>query len=154
MTVWRLCKARWKDSAFTGLGAAENPGRWNSAGTRVVYCGESRALCALETIANAGEQRDLAKARFVAFQVEIPDALIERPVRVPGEWRKTPPGPATRAVGDRFVREGRLPALRVPSAVVPGEFAYLLNPTHPQFSRLTIGPPQPFRFDPRVLSVP
>ena len=152
MTAWRLCKARWRHSAFTGLGAANDPGRWNSAGTKVVYCGESRALCAMEIMANVGELRDLAKARFVVFPVEIPDALIERPPRVPSDWRKTPAGRTTRMVGDRFVREGRQPVLRVPSVVVLGEFVYLLNPAHLQFSLLTIGPAQPFRFDPRVFS--
>jgi RES domain-containing protein len=39
----------------------------------------------------------------------------------------------------------------VPSAVIPNEPNYLLNPTHPEFQRIKIGSPQPFAFDPRLL---
>jgi RES domain-containing protein len=40
----------------------------------------------------------------------------------------------------------------VPSALVADEFNLILNPTHPDFSRLTIGPPRPFAFDGRIWS--
>ena len=42
-------------------------------------------------------------------------------------------------------------ALRVPSAVVPIEFNFVLNPKHPDFAKLVIGPRQPLPIDPRLL---
>jgi len=39
----------------------------------------------------------------------------------------------------------------VPSAVVPGEHNFLLNPRHRDFGRLEIGGPEPFEFDPRLV---
>lgn len=40
--------------------------------------------------------------------------------------------------------------LAVPSAVIPQELNYLLNPLHADFKRLRIGKPEAFRFDPRL----
>jgi RES domain-containing protein len=41
--------------------------------------------------------------------------------------------------------------LSVPSAIVPEERNYLLNPAHPEFSRITIARPAAYRIDPRLL---
>jgi RES domain-containing protein len=41
--------------------------------------------------------------------------------------------------------------MRVPSAVIRGEFNYVLNPRHPAFAQLRIGKPTSFTFDRRVL---
>jgi RES domain-containing protein len=40
--------------------------------------------------------------------------------------------------------------LRVPSAIVEGEFNYLLNPRHDDFVQIKIATPEPFSFDPRM----
>ena len=42
------------------------------------------------------------------------------------------------------------PVLQVPSAIVPTEWNFLLNPNHPDFRRITIGLKQAVRFDPRL----
>jgi RES domain-containing protein len=151
MIIWRLCKARWRAAAFSGEGAAEFSGRWNSAGVRAVYCGQSRSLCALEVLAHVENKTDLTHAKFVAIPVTVPDALVHVPERWPQDWRKIPIPEATRRFGDRFLREGKLPAMQVPSVVVPGEFNFILNPAQAQFHRLSIGPAEPFRFDLRVV---
>jgi putative toxin-antitoxin system antitoxin component (TIGR02293 family) len=41
-------------------------------------------------------------------------------------------------------------SFRVPSALVLGESNFLLNPGHPDFAKLRIGKPLPFRFDSRL----
>jgi RES domain-containing protein len=48
------------------------------------------------------------------------------------------------------LKKGVSPALRVPSVATPGEYNYILNPNHPEFRRLAIGPPEAFTFDSRV----
>ena len=54
-----------------GLGASHYGGRWNHKGTAIIYTAESRALCALEVLANGGELAD----DYVAVPIEIPDYL-------------------------------------------------------------------------------
>lgn len=151
MVVWRIIKRKWAATAFTGLGAAENPGRWNSEGRKAIYCAESRSLAAWEILANAGSRRVLRRVKFVAIAVTVPDEWIEHLRTLPKDWDRKPPGEATRAIGDRFLAAGKFPVLRVPSATVKGEYCFVLNPAHPDFPKLHLGKPEPFLFDGRAL---
>ena len=153
MIVWRICQQKWAASAFSGLGAAENPGRWNTEAHKAVYCGETRSLAAWEVLANTSSKRSLRRARFVAIPANVPDDLIARPSRFPANWDAKPAPDSTKAFGDRFLAAGKFPAMRVPSVTVRGEFCFLLNPAHPEFAEIAIGKPEPFAFDGRTVEV-
>ena len=58
---------------------------------------------------------------------------------------------ATQDLGDRWVRESRSVVLEVPSVLIPGESNYLINPGHPEFRSVSIGPAEAFAFNPRLL---
>ena len=118
-------------------------------GLNVAYSAESRALAALEVLVNVRDPKLLFAQPWVMISAKIPDACIERPVRVPEDWRVTPHPRATQAFGAEWIRAARSAVLRVPSTVVLGEFNYLVNPAHPEFSKISIGPPEAFSFDPR-----
>lgn len=152
MTVaWRLVKARHQAGAFSGEGARIAGGRWNLPGTRVVYASDSLALAALETFVHLGQAA--ADLKFVAFRIQIPDSLSidATPLRtLPRKWRVEPPPPETMEIGTRWSESGRTPCLRVPSVIIPRESNLMLNPAHPDFRRITIDPPEPFSFDPRL----
>jgi RES domain-containing protein len=150
--IWRICKKRWAGTAMSGRGAAENPGRWNSPGRKAVYGAESRALAALEILAHTQNKRRLRRATFVVIPIDIPDTLIVRPTKYPPNWDAKPVPNTTRTFGDRHLDDPNYPVFRVPSAVVSGEFCFVINPEHPRFSELVIGRPMPFTFDDRVLS--
>jgi RES domain-containing protein len=150
LLLWRLCAAKYGPSAYSGEGAELYGGRWSPAGLSVAYCSESRALAVVEVLANADEADRLFALKWVLVPAEVPADLIERPARFPGNWRQYPHPPTTQAVGAEWARAQRSVGLRVPSAVVPGEFNYLLNPKHPQFPRVKVGRPEPFAFDPRL----
>jgi RES domain-containing protein len=55
------------------------------------------------------------------------------------------------AVGDAWVASEASPVLRVPSAVLPAEPNYLVNPLHPDLDALAISAPEPFEVDLRLL---
>jgi len=153
MRAWRLCKRKGATTAFSGNGAAEAPGRWNSLGQKAVYCAETQSLAMLEILAHVGNKRLLRRARFVAIPVDIPDELIDCPSKLPSDWRKRPPSRSTQHFGDRALAHSDHPVLRVPSAIIPGEFCFVLRPDHPRFAEIRIGAPEPVEFDPRVVSV-
>ncbi len=153
-TLWRVCEKRWAETAFNGEGAARYPGRWNNGGRRAVYCAATRSLAALEILAHVEDRSLLAHASFVAIPIDVSDEQIQVLRKLPEDWGRIPPGETTRSLGERFLEAARHPALRVPSAVVPGEFNYLLNPLHPDFARLRIGKAEPFPFDPRLSACP
>ena len=151
IVAWRVVKEKHAPDAFSGDGARLYGGRWNHAGTRVVYVGGSLALAALELFVHV--DRAEAALRFAAIRVEIPSRLkIDTLARadLPAEWRSEPAPDATRRLGTEWVTRGAACVLRVPSVIVPVEDNYLLNPAHPDFARLKIAPPEPFGFDPRV----
>jgi len=145
--VFRLGSRRFP--ANDGLGASLYGGRWNHKGTPVIYTAESRALCALEVLANADELAD----DYVATPIEEPDDLFVRVISIdnlPAGWDANEPLDATRDVGTNWAKELATVVLSVPSAVIPRERKYLLNPAHPDFARFRFHSPEPFYFDNRL----
>jgi RES domain-containing protein len=148
--AFRLVKHKHAAHSFDGEGARLFGGRWNLPGVAVVYASESRALAALELLVHL-EVGALLR-RYVVYRVEFPDSAVEdlSTRRLPVHWRASPAAPALQEIGSRWVRERGSAVLRVPSAVIPRESNYLLNPEHPTFPRLRRSAPEPFDFDPRL----
>jgi RES domain-containing protein len=57
-----------------------------------------------------------------------------------------------REIGSGWVSAMRSPVLEVPSAVIPRESNYLLNPAHPRFGGIRVAGRSPFSLDPRLLA--
>ena len=148
--AWRIVKAKHAATAFSGEGAARGGGRWNSRGVWVVYASGTASLAALETLVHLDPP---VPFKFVTFRIKFDDAWVEHlpPTTLPPDWTDEPPPPATKAIGDRWVKELRSAVLELPSVIIPGEPNYLLNPAHPDFKKIIIGKPEPFSFDPRLL---
>ena len=141
VTAWRITKRKRIRSAFSGEGASEFGGRWNNAGTAVVYTAQSQSLAALEMLVHLDFSELLEK--YVLLGAE-PSAL-------PRNWRYDPAPASLRSIGDDWILAGTSVVLRVPSALVPEENNYLLNPGHRDFARVRVGKPVAFRFDPRLV---
>lgn len=149
--AWRIVKEKHAATAFSGEGAAKTGGRWNSHGVFVVYASCTKALAALECLVHLNPP---VRFKYVAIPAKINDAFIEIfPLKdLPAHWQSEPPPPATKIIGDTWVREARSVVLQLPSVIIPGEPNYLLNPAHPDFKKIAIGKPEPFAFDLRLLS--
>lgn len=149
--AWRLVASRWQGSAFSGEGARLAGGRWNSKGTAVVYLGGSLALAALELLVHIDHSRALVE--HVAIPVEFDESSVQvlEEDALPEDFPAAETIELSRSLGDAWVRTGEAPVLRVPSAVIPQEFNYLLNPSHERFREVTVGEPQPFRYDSRLI---
>jgi RES domain-containing protein len=90
---------------------------------------------------------------LVSIAADIPSALRVTTVRVddlPARWRSYPAPEELAGLGTEWVARGTSVALRVPSAIVPTEHNYRLNPAHPEFHRVRIGSAHRFGFDPRL----
>lgn len=152
VTAWRIVKTKHARDAFDGMGAHHYGGRWNNIGTSLVYLGGSPALAFLETLVHLDDSGIIPA--YSIFEVTIPPPLIEAVNRsmLPPDWHETPAPPTLAAIGDAWIASQRSVALEVPSAVVPIESNYLLNPSHPDFTSVGIGPERPFPFDGRIVS--
>jgi len=148
--AWRILKEKHAATAFTGEGAAKTGGRWNSRGVAVVYTSSTKSLATLESLVHLNPP---VFFKYVVMEVQLDEALVETfPVKkLPADWRTEPPPPSTKAIGEAWVREARSAVLALPS-VISGETNYLINPAHPDFKKISIGKPEPFVFDPRLLT--
>ncbi|MGC2421314.1 MAG: RES family NAD+ phosphorylase [Candidatus Acidiferrales bacterium] len=152
VSAWRIVKRKHAADAFSGEGARLYGGRWNSPGVAMVYAVESRALAALEILIHLESSNLLGE--YVVFEVKMDPALIIAfdSSKLPDAWRSDPAPSGLQAAGDDWANRGASPVLRVPSAIVPEESLFLLNPLHRDFSKLLIGTPSPFHLDPRLRS--
>ena len=150
ITVWRICPAWLVRTAFSGEGAFLFGGRWNSAGMRVVYASGAQSLAALEMLVHLDDPGDLAALNFVIILVMFPENCVGEISKLPRRWWVYPAPTATARIGDAWIESQTTPVLRVPSAVVRDEWNYLLNPDHPEFSKLQIGKAKRFAFDSRL----
>jgi len=126
-------------------------GRWNRRGTRVVYTSSSLSLAALETLAHFDEEE--APDTLVAIPADMPDDVPIMRIKLSelvANWRATPPPESLAETGARWAVARHSLVLAVPSAIIPEDLNYLLNPLHAQFKRIRVGRPKPFSFDPRL----
>lgn len=152
-TVWRITTARFASMAFSGEGARLYGGRWNPKGVEMVYTAESRSLALLEMMV----QDAPLHARYVLIPVSLPDAVSVTSIEVadlPPDWRKLDRRDALQDIGRDWLVRGDSAVLAVPSAVVPAERNYLLNPRHPDFTRVIIGEPEALETDFRLTRNP
>ncbi len=150
LTAWRITQAAFADTAFSGEGAGRYPGRWNPAGLPLVYTAGSLSLAVLEMLVHLDAV--VLLEHYVTIPVEFgEDECSQLPLgSLPADWRACPPGAATRRLGADWARAGLTVALAVPSAVIPQERNYLLNPRHPDFARVIQGSPAPLPLDRRL----
>lgn len=149
-TVWRITTRRFADAAFSGEGARLFGGRWNRPGQSVVYTAESRSLALLEMLV----QDDPLRAHYVLIPAHVPDTVSREKIDVsalPTGWRNPEKRDHLQELGANWLREARSCLLVVPSAVVPAELNFLINPLHPDFASIKLGEPELFETDLRLI---
>lgn len=149
MRVWRIASAAW--AAFDGEGARLHGGRWTPTGLAVTYTSATLSLAALERFVNLDP--DLEPADLVFVHADLSSGISMQVVEIanlPANWREYPAPESLHAIGQQWLKSAKDAVLSVPSAVIPHERNYVLNPTHPDLARLTLSKPAPFSFDPRM----
>lgn len=150
-TVYRICKTKYAATAFDGEGAFRFGGRWNSRGTRLVYTAGSVSLAALEMLVHLGGEEILFNYSFAAAEI-APEMIlkVEDFCRLPEDWNESPAPLVVQKIGDDWVRSLVSAVLEVPTAIVPLEKNYLLNPSHADWNKIVFQQPQKFVFDKRL----
>lgn len=123
---------------LSGDGALRNGGRWNRPGRALVYAASSISLACLETIVHFGVET-LPLNRYLV-EIELPDDLVTGAVRFDAAanvgWDAVPPGMVSLDAGDSRITSNASALMLVPSVIVPEEWNYLINPTHPDAARV------------------
>ena len=117
-----------------------------------MYTAAHLSLAVLEVLVHVSAETDLP-ADLVAISADLPDDLAIEHVRMeelPPDWRRTPAPPMLAERGTAWLTATRTAVLAVPSAVIPGETNYILNPAHPDFCRVIAQRAERFDLDPRL----
>ncbi len=136
MRVWRITRAVHAANPLSGEGAARAGNRWNSVGVRMGYTSTSRPLTVLEMLVHV--TRETVPLDILLIPIDVPDDLITELKPVPKQWNEVPFNSQARAAGDHWVSAMSSAGLLVPSAVLTAEQNLLINPLHPEFSRIRV----------------
>ncbi|HRD07720.1 MAG: RES family NAD+ phosphorylase [Saprospiraceae bacterium] len=151
MEVFRLSRARFADP-LSGVGAALKGARWNSPGVEMVYTAANRSLAMAEVLVHLS--LGMLPDDYLMITINIPTKVKIKKLNLsslPQDWNRFPSPTSTQKIGDVFVSQNEFAVMRVPSVVTPGDFNYLLNPKHVDFSKIVIKACVPFPFDARLI---
>jgi RES domain-containing protein len=149
MIVYRMALSGYIND-LSGTGARMAGGRWNSKGLGLIYTSSSRALCMAEIAVHL--PLGILPHDYRLAQILIPDSLAIESLdikKLPLGWNGFPGITATQKIGDKFILDNKHIALRAPSAVVQGDFNYLINPNHTGMKKIKVRDVEPFTFDSR-----
>jgi RES domain-containing protein len=150
-TLWRISNYRTLD----GLGGERADGRWHTAerGKRIVYLAESPALAILETLVNLKGAPDLLPDSFQLLEIGVEkSAPMEESPRLAAGWESNLA--RTRSIGDKWLLKRESAILKVPAAVAPFSFNYLLNPLAPGAGDLRVKKAVRVAYDQRLFRMP
>lgn len=152
MRLFRLCRRPFSRTPLDGRGGLFASGRWHTPRRLVCYASESLALASLEILAHA--DADLVPRELVAIELHVPKSVLVEEVAaraLPRSWRRYPAPVALQRLGNAWLDECAACLLRVPSALVPSESNFLVNPAHPDARKLRVRRKAPFRLEPRLV---
>ena len=110
---------------------------------------QTQSLALLEMLV----QDSPLRARYVMIPARFPEQIVERidSASLPRDWRDISARAELQQIGSAWERERTSAVLAVPSAVVPAESNYLLNPNHPDFALVVVGTREEWLTDARLL---
>jgi RES domain-containing protein len=152
MVFYRITKAAYARD-LSGSGPRLYGGRWNPKDISVIYTSESRALAALEFFVHLSRAVILPGLSLVS--VEVPESVSRKEVplaSLPRGWRAYPAPPELAIIGSTWIRSKESLLLRVPSVLMPPEGNFLINPAHPEMSRVRIIEVMAYTLDQRLRS--
>jgi RES domain-containing protein len=143
MILWRI--SNYAD--LSGVGGLRFPARWHNKGKPIVYAAEHPALAMLEILVNSN--RTNLPDSFILLEIEAPTSIsFENNTKLKSGWQFDEN--YTRVLGDKWLADETTAMLRVPSAVMPNSFNYLINPSHRDSSHIKIINHETHEFDLRL----
>lgn len=150
MEVFRLSSSKYAND-LSGTGAKIHGGRWNKKGDAVLYTAGTRALALVEVLVHTTNA--FLPLNYQLITIYIPDdSILTIPTKsLPEDWNNIEPSESTSKISTAWLNANEYLSLRVPSVVVEGEYNFLINPLHADFSKVKMLRMEDFNFDNRLL---
>ena len=148
--LWRISN----HAGLSGEGGLRYSARWHTAGLPVVYLAASPAGAMIEILVHLELNEDNVPLHYQLLEVAIPDDLAIEELQPESrlhkaEWKLDLT--CTRSLGDAWLRARTAAIAKVPSAILPETWNYLLNPLHPRAGEISIVKSTSALYDPRLL---
>jgi len=133
MFVYNIRKAKYADS----LRASGVANRWNKNDEFVIYTGGSRALSTLELVVHRSSISidNSYKLLVIELNCKESEILEINESLLPKNWQSVEAYPKLQEIGSDWYQNFEYLVMRVPSAIIPKEYNYLLNTRHPDFKK-------------------
>ena len=147
MDLWRISN----HLSLNGEGGRRAPARWHSGGEPIVYLAASPPGALIEILVHLDVRGLTLPPTYTLLRVTAPDKLLIPSLKMPegDAWKEDET--ITRKLGDAWLTSRRSALSRVPSAILPETWNYLLNPLHPDARKIKIAVPKTGLLDPRLL---
>ena len=148
MLLYRITHTKY---ATGELYASGRSGRFNSEGRKVIYTAGSISLALLENMVHSkGEGLEDLFRTLVIYAPEDIDVTAIAKKDLPAGWNSDHSYCHTQPIGDAWFDNATTAILRVPSAIVPQEYNYILNTEHPDFKKIITVDVLPLYADSRI----
>lgn len=149
MTVFKICKQQYAHA----LAASGMANRWNRADEFVIYAASSISLATLEMIAHRSGIIPKLPYRLLKISVGNDTSVEEIKIKqLPEDWRSIQAYPLLQEIGSKWYYKRESLLLKIPSAIIPEEYNYAINTTHPDFKKkIKIAEATDFVWDERIL---
>ncbi len=149
LNLYRVTRKKYSEDV-SGFGALYG-GTWNRQGVRLLYTATSTALSILETYTHLNPSFLINDYAIVQYAVPA-NLKIETIYEsdLPSDWNQLEGSKITQEIGTQWAQKNENLILSVPSAVVPNDRIYLLNPDNIKFSELRINKIDSFEFNRRL----
>jgi RES domain-containing protein len=145
--LWRISN----HADLLGIGGTYASARWHTAGQPIVYLAENPSSALLEVLIHLEIDEDHRPDSYQLLKVQVGISLPHEEIfssSLSEGWKDSEL--ETRSVGDEWLRRAKTAILRVPSAIVPETWNWILNPRHPQAGDLKITKVEKHLYDPRL----
>lgn len=150
MLLYNIRKERYA-AELVASGAAN---RWNKNDEFVIYTGGSASLATLELVVHRSSIRidQSYKLLVIEAKATAKDVTTIDLDQLPANWKSIHSYPQLQALGSAWYQAQKTLLLKVPSAVLPREFNFVINTRHPDFlHKVKIREVEQFLWDSRLL---
>ena len=147
MELWRISNYR----SMSGEGGLRYSARWHTAGRPIVYLAASPAGALIEVLVHLELEEDSLPPNYTLLRLDAAATVAVEEIRVPENdvWKSDQR--LSRSLGDEWLESTRTALARVPSAILPDTYNYLLNPLHLEAEHIRIVDATQAKFDPKLL---
>ena len=131
MEVFRI-SSELHSRALTSSGRAN---RWNKLGQNVIYTGSSRSLVTLESIVHKNSIKTSAIYKVLVISIPDDEIFVKQILLsdLPENWRTLSAYSTLQDIGSTWYEGNETLLLKVPSAIIPFEYIYIINTEHQDF---------------------